>query len=95
MKKTIATIALTASSSAFALMPQPAEIKTICLNLYENADGATYAGSCDEAANNVIRGDKILANGCAEGQASLTAVKYSQDFDINIRACLPPNVAQL
>ena len=31
----------------------------------------------------------------AEGQISLTARKWSDDFDITIRSCMPPTVVQL
>lgn len=96
MKKSIAALALTASStSAFALGFPPSETKTICLDVYENEDGVKYAGGCDQAKNNATLEKPLLANGCAEGQVSLVAQKFSQNFDINVHSCMPPNVVQL
>ena len=97
-QKTLAAFAVTASS-AFALIgPMPAaEFKNICLAVYDNADGAKWAGQCDQTRNNEIKGLELLENGCAEGQISLTATKHqpSERFDIEIYSCLPPNVVQL
>ena len=102
MKKTIAAIALSASStSAFALIaPQnPIQTKTYCVSLYDFDDGAKTAGSCDETKNNVTLGKEILSNGCAEEQVALIAVKTGRGraakFNIEIGSCLPPNVVQL
>ena len=95
MKKTIATIALTASPSAFALIGPGGETKTVCLNTYETAEGLLYAGSCDEAPNNEELGLEILENGCAEGQIALTARKFGETWEPQIASCLPPNVVQL
>jgi hypothetical protein len=98
MKKSIAVLALSASStSAFAFMMQPQQTKTYCLSVYEGADGAKFASSCDESKNNEILGKDLLENGCAEDQVALTARKHKgqKKFDIQISACLPPNVVQL
>lgn len=96
MKKTVAALALSASSSAaFALSPMPQATKTICLDVFEDANGLQNSGNCDEARNNEIRGVRILENGCAEGQIALVARKFSNRFDIEIHPCLPPNVVQL
>ena len=96
MKKTIAALALGASSSsAFALMPPPIATKTICLAVAEDANGVQRATSCDASANNVTSGVPLLANGCAEDQVSLVALKFGNRYNINIASCLPPNVTQL
>jgi hypothetical protein len=100
MKKSIAALALSASSaSAFGLLfePQNTEIKTICLGVYEDEQGVKYAGGCDEANNNGLLSKPLLSNGCAEGQIALTAKKWpnAERFDIEIASCLPPNVVQL
>jgi hypothetical protein len=95
-KKTIAAIAVTASSiSSFALMPPPKATKNICLDVRQDAKGALYAGNCDQTRNNQTSGVELLANGCAVNQISLRATKYVEQFDINVRSCLPPNVVQL
>lgn len=94
-KKTVAALAITASS-AFALMAPPEHTKTICLNAYEGADGSLYAGNCDEARNNETLQKELLENGCAKKQVSLTARKYQGGkYDIQVRNCLPPGVIQL
>ncbi|WP_141735035.1 hypothetical protein [Oligoflexus tunisiensis] len=96
-KKSVTALALTASSSAFALMRPPVETKTICLDMYESAEGAAYAGTCDQSDNNETLKKKILENGCAEGQLAMTAQKWDKrgEFYPSIHSCLPPNVAQL
>lgn len=74
MKKTIAALALTAASSpAFALMAPVKATKILCLDAYENAQGAQVAGTCDQSANNAELGRAILTNGCAEDQIALSA----------------------
>jgi len=97
VKSKIAAVAISAASMAYGLTPPPAATKTLCLAVYEDADSVKRAGSCDNTRNNHTLGLPILANGCAEGQISLTSVKYqnSEKFTIEIRSCLPPNVVQL
>ena len=100
MKKTITALALSAaSSSAFALMaPQnPEEIvtKTICLNVYQDAKGVSYAASSDATVNNEFYKVALLENGCAEGQVALTATKINKKFDVSIKSCVPVNITQL
>lgn len=93
MKKTIAAIALLASTTASA-MPEPrnpeTKISEHCLSLYQSKkDGAMYGG-CDEKANNERLNRHLLANGCAKGQVAL-----SFEGESTINSCLPPGVAQL
>src|SRR5688572_17861812 len=98
MKKTVAAFALGASSSlAFAEGFQAEEFKTYCLGVYENEQGVKYGETCDSSENNKTLGKAILANGCAEGQVSLTTHRFAGEtkFQIEIEACLPPNVVQL
>ena len=81
MKKTIMALALTtASSSAFALTgPGFGAIasKTLCLDAYQNENGVSFAGACDQSANNVYNKAVILENGCAEGQIALVSLKFN------------------
>jgi hypothetical protein len=89
MKKTIASVALLASSSTFALIgpgPRP-EPKTVCLNVYEESNGVMYAGDCDQTRANQVYKRTILQNGCADGQAAI------RSYDIKIKAC--PTYVQL
>lgn len=109
MKRTVAALALSVSTPSFALMMPAVKVKTICLDTYESETGVKFAGNCDQATNNAESGVKLLENGCAEGQISLTSAAYPDfsqtpkqkgqeeevKFDIEIRSCLPPNVAQL
>lgn len=95
IKTTVAALALSASSSSFALMAPPTQTKTICLEVYETAEGVSYSSGCDASSNNVELGLTILENGCAVDQVALIAHKYGRRFDIQISSCLPPNVAQL
>ncbi len=101
MKKTIslAALAISASTSSFALIGPPTDMmtKTYCLETYTDMSGGMIAGTCDESANNVHRGAQIGENGCAEGQIALTTSKTRRDahYPIRIRQCLPPNVVQL
>lgn len=108
MKRTVAALALSVSTPSFALMMPPTKVKTICLDSYESEAGAKFAGNCDQAANNTELGLALLDNGCAEGQIAVTSAGYTTftkkpkhkakeelKFDIEIRSCLPPNVAQL
>lgn len=101
MKKTIslAAIAISASTSSFALIGPPADMitKTYCLDTYTTESGSMMAGTCDQSINNARRGAQIGENGCAENQISLQTSKAnrSAEFPIRIRACLPPNVVQL
>lgn len=98
MKKTIAAMALIASSNALAIappvmpgQPQPKVVK-YCLSLseYETEAGkALYAG-CDESSNNKYEKRQLLENGCAEGQVAL-----SIQGGAKIRSCMPPGMVQL
>ena len=95
MKKTVAVIAILASTAASQAMPLPPDPnapkpKTICLNAYQQQDGSVSLGSCDASKNNVILKKQIAQNGCAEGQASITTRNK-----IAISACMPPGVVQL
>ena len=95
MKKTIAALALTASSAAVA-MPRPVtDRKTICLKTSESTDGSVYASGCDSSANNKTLNLPILQNGCAADQVALTSVKVGTRFTIEIGSCLPPHAVQL
>lgn len=100
MKMTITALALSAaSSSAFALqaLPLPTEIKTknVCLNVYQDSQGVSFAASCDSSKNNEIAQVTLLSNGCAEGQVALTATSINGKFDIFVKSCMRPNIAQL
>jgi hypothetical protein len=110
MKRTLAALTLSVATPSFANFAPPAEIKTICLGVYESANGAQYAGSCDESKNNEITGAALLENGCAEGQIAVTASRYESPkgataqkgkakeeskFDVQIKSCFAPNIAQL
>jgi len=100
MKKSITAIALAASStSAFALIAPNLgdEQKTYCVSTYEADDGSQYVSQCDETKNNERENRPLLQNGCAEGQAAISGFKRRSEkkFNIEISACLPPNVAQL
>lgn len=102
MKKTIslAALAISTSASAFWVPQDPSTVvhKTYCLEVYTIGDtGDQYAGSCDQSHNNAERHLQINRNGCADGQIALTTTKLKGDkkFPIEIRSCLPPNVAQL
>lgn len=95
MKKTVAAIAILASTVASNAMPLPTDPnapkpKTVCLNMYQNQDGSVSLGSCDAARNNVVLKKQLAQNGCAEGQAAITTRNK-----IAISACLPPGVVQL
>ncbi len=108
-KRTVAALALSISSPSYALMLAPVKTKTICLDVYESETGVKYSGNCDQSANNAELNLEILENGCAEGQIALTSVAYPDysapkkkakkeaepKFDIEIKACLAPNIAQL
>jgi hypothetical protein len=100
MKKSITAIALAASSTSAFAMIEPndgAERKTYCVSTYEADDGSQYVSQCDETENNKRENRPLLQNGCAEGQAAIGGVKRRSEkkFDIEISACLPPNVVQL
>src|SRR4051812_48736129 len=97
MKRTIAAFALTAASFAFS-MPMPVEsVKTICLGIHEDSEGAKWASACDSSENNKILKTPLLKNGCAEKQIALSSRKSkgAKEFDINIYPCMPPNMVQL
>lgn len=100
MKKTIATLALMASTttSAFAMpmprdpnepAPTPPVIRTICLNTYEKfKDGSLEVGSCDMVdVNERDENGKTKKNGCPKGQVAIKTA------DVEISAC--PTAAQL
>lgn len=95
MKKTIAALALAASSAAIARPGPATEIKTICLKTSEATDGSAYAASCDSSANNKILRLPLLENGCAADQVALTSVKRGDRFSIEIYSCMPPGAVQL
>ncbi len=98
MKKTIASLAILASGSLVLAMPRPPDpnapkpvLKTICLRVAQTAaDGSQSLATCDSAHNNQRSNSQLLANGCAEGQASIRT--YSE---IAISACMPPGMVQL
>ena len=93
-KKTIAALAITASS-AFALTAPPQETKVVCLTVHEDAKGVMYSGNCDESRNNKQEKLEILANGCAAEQISIRSTSFNGKFNVQISSCLPPNVVQL
>lgn len=101
MKKTIslAALAISASTSSFALVMPPANMsyKTYCLDRYTDSDGNTTMGSCDQSPNNARGNAQVGQNGCTTDQAALISSKapWDKDFDIVINACMPPNAAQL
>ncbi len=97
MKKTIATLAILASSTVAFSMPQMPDpnapkpkLRTICLNSYTARDGSIDLSSCDSSANNRNDGEKLNDNGCADGQASIRT--YSK---IAISSCMPTGMVQL
>ena len=69
----------------------------MCLETRENKDGTLFAVPCDATRNNKIQKAKILANGCAEDQASIVASKPegAKEFNVKMPVCAPPNLAQL
>jgi hypothetical protein len=101
MKKiSIASFALTASTSFALIGPTPPggfDLKTYCLNKYENANGAIMVGTCSETHNNELRHLPLNSEGCADGQVAMhvSKPKKQKSFSPNIVSCLPPNVAQL
>ncbi len=91
MNKTIASLALFASAtSAHAIVPPNLPTHKACITIYKGEKGATYAGDCDETANNKDLSKPLnKESGCAKGQASL--VSYS----VKVPACMPVGVVQL
>ncbi len=97
MKKTIATLAILATSNAMAFMPPHGGINPVitkvCLGVvaHQQADGqeVRYA-TCDETDNNLQLKRELLDNECAAGQVALTI-----RGDSPIKSCLPPGVVQL
>jgi hypothetical protein len=97
MKKTIAAVAIMASSTAalaFPGMPNPNQpppvLKTICLNVYPEQDKSKVASDCDDSDNNATLGKQLKQNGCAGGQIAI------QTYDeLNIPKCMPAGVVQL
>lgn len=83
MKKSISAFAMMASaSSAMAIVapnspsaPRPQQPKTYCLSMYQNSDGSTIVGSCDESRTNQAYNLPLNENGCADNQAAFTSVK--------------------
>lgn len=88
MKKSIASMALMASSSAFGIMatppgsevpsetlPAPIKVQVVCLDAEYMTDGSIEVyGTCDQsAANTKVIGGFILSNGCAVKQAKVIA----------------------
>lgn len=99
-KMTIATLALSASTSFALVGPNPPgayDTKTYCLNKYEDAQGAVSVGTCDESQNNQIRGEAFNSQGCMGNQVAMhvSKPKRNKNYAINIQSCMPPNVAQL
>jgi len=96
----IATLALTASTSfAFVGPINPGELnsRTYCLSTYLDDTGAISLGDCDETANNSELDRELNSQGCADGQAALHVTKRrsARVFSPHLKACLPPNIAQL
>jgi hypothetical protein len=90
MKKTIAAIALLASSNAYALRPPPeTDLKKACVKVHKMQDRSGIAG-CDETSNNERANLRLRDNGCAKGQVAIST--YGE---LDIEACLPPGIAQL
>lgn len=97
MKKTIAAVAIMASSAAalaFPGMPDPNQppppFKTLCLNVYPTKDKSKVASDCDDSDNNVRHEKKIKQNGCAAGQVAITTID-----ELNIPKCMPAGMVQL
>lgn len=101
MKKiSIATLALTASTSFALVGPNPPggfDVKTYCLNKYDDAHGSTMVGICDESPNNETLHRPLNSQGCAADQIAMhvSKARNARTFTPHIRNCLPPNVAQL
>lgn len=95
MKKTIATIAMLASTQSFAMLPPPNPnapkpvYVTACVTVYAQKDGAKYGG-CDSSHNNQITGAKLTSSGCTDKQVALQFLDKSP-----IEACMPAGFAQL
>jgi hypothetical protein len=97
MKKTIASLAILAStSSAMALIgpdfggPRP-ELKSYCLKTYKESD---YSKSidCDATQLNqraVEEGAQVKKNGCLKGQVALVT-----SVELPISKCMPPGVVE-
>ena len=95
MKKTIATAALTASSSLFTINGPNVITKNMCVNVYTSDNNVLYSGNCDETKNNEQLNRPILENGCAEDQTSIVAIKNGDKWEPQLRMCLSPNIVQL
>lgn len=101
MKKiTIATLALSASTSFALVGPTPPggfDLHTYCLNKYADAHGSIMIGTCDESRNNATLNRPLNSQGCAANQVAMHVAKpkTARTFTPNIVKCLPPNVAQL
>lgn len=92
MKKTIAAIALMASSTTvLALAPPPnGPMKTMCLKTYALQDGSKVAADCDDSDNNARLGRQIKENGCAANQIAIGTYD-----ELNIPKCMPAGAVQL
>ncbi|HXW52749.1 MAG TPA: hypothetical protein VEL47_01460 [Myxococcota bacterium] len=100
MKKrsiSLAALAISASTSSMALIAPPTDTKTYCLDVYTNASGGSFAGSCDQTDNNAETGAQVGGNGCAADQIALKTARWNstQPFPIQIYPCMPPNTVQL
>ncbi len=99
MKKTIAVLAMMASSNALAIVgpevpnqPEP-QVSKVCFQISSfKIDGnkVLYSASCDETRNNESDKRPILANGCAKNQVSMTFEGASP-----VESCHPPGFIQL
>lgn len=92
MKKTIAAIAVLASTNAYALRPpnmHEEERETVCLKTYKLDDKSIQTNSCDSTNNNKRQNLQILENGCAKGQVAVVVLKDT------IHSCMPPGAVQL
>ncbi|MES2768723.1 MAG: hypothetical protein V4596_06205 [Bdellovibrionota bacterium] len=91
MKKTIAAIAILASTQAHALAPPGPTIpkQKVCLKSYKLDDKSVQVGSCDSSYNNQSENLPLKENGCAKNQVALTVDENT------IQACLPAGAVQL
>lgn len=92
MKKTIAAIALMASSTTvLAFAPPPTEpAKTVCIKAFSLQDGSKVGQDCDDSDNNMRLNRPIKASGCAAEQVAITTYD-----ELNIPKCMPAGAVQL
>jgi hypothetical protein len=104
MKKTIATVAILASTSLVQAlaMPEPSRggakkagtvepsPHIICIRTSLAGDKSQMLGSCDETENNIKAKAKLQVNGCAAGQGAISTFA-----NLNIPKCMPAGVVQL